>query len=544
MNSAHWQPKAEWALCIAATVAAISLHVIYLTHAGGLWRDEAGTVQLGTLPTLHEMWRTVYRFDSFPALFPLVVRTWSGMFGGTDFALRCLGFLVALCLLGSVWWNAWVLGFKKPLFSIALLAVNLTVVRWGDSLRPYGLGTLFVMVSLGFVWSLAKAPSPLRFAGATLVAVASVQCFYQGAFLLLTICGATAIICFRCQQEKAAMAVLGVGAIAAVSLAPYASNLFGGQEWGAIERTGFDAETVFTNLWLAFASPMLWQGALWIVLVLFALAGGLLFLLPRAKKKNPGIEEVPLFSAMVIAFGLFAFLFALAIAKLMTQPWYWLPLLFPMAVSIDGVLANWPGKHRLWQVLPLAATVFIPLPAGVQLATFRQTNVDLAAARVAERAKPDDLIVVCPWYFGVTFHRYYKGQTPWTTLPVISDLRFHRYDLMKEKLAADQPIRDLLDRMGKTLAMGNKVWIVGKLPERPPEETSVPDLPPAPSTQYRWADGPYLYAWGRQVESFLALHSGRREIVATGAESKVNKYEDASVTGVWGLTVGTANLSY
>jgi len=336
------------------------------------------------------------------------------------------------------------------------------------------------------------------------------------------------------------MAVLGVGAIAAVSLAPYASNLFGGQEWGVIERTGFELETVFLNLWLALGSPKAWQGVVWIVLVLLALAGGLLVLRSRAKRRPLGAEDVPFFSAIVIVSGLFSFLFALLIAKLPTQPWYWLPLMLPIAVCTDGVLANWHGKHRRWQVVPLAAAILIPLPAGIQLSTFRQTNVDLAAAQVSQRASPQDLIVVYPWYFGVTFHRYYKGQTPWTTLPIINDLRFHRYDLMKEKLSAEQPIRDLLDRMSQVLVTGNKVWIVGKLPVAAEGETGPPDLPPAPSSQYRWADGPYLYAWGRQVESFIALHSGRREDVAISVPAGVNKLENAPVTGVWAWSLSDA----
>ncbi len=35
----QWLTRGEWAVCLGATLAAIALHAIYLTHAGGLWRD-------------------------------------------------------------------------------------------------------------------------------------------------------------------------------------------------------------------------------------------------------------------------------------------------------------------------------------------------------------------------------------------------------------------------------------------------------------------------------------------------------------------------
>ena len=40
--------RIEWGVCLGATLAAIGLHVIYLTHAGGLWRDETTSVRVAT----------------------------------------------------------------------------------------------------------------------------------------------------------------------------------------------------------------------------------------------------------------------------------------------------------------------------------------------------------------------------------------------------------------------------------------------------------------------------------------------------------------
>ncbi len=38
--------RAETAAAVLITLAVIMLHIVRLYHAGGLWRDEAGAVQL------------------------------------------------------------------------------------------------------------------------------------------------------------------------------------------------------------------------------------------------------------------------------------------------------------------------------------------------------------------------------------------------------------------------------------------------------------------------------------------------------------------
>lgn len=177
---------------------------------------------------------------------------------------------------------------------------------------------------------------------------------------------------------------------------------------------------------------------------------------------------------------------------------------------------------------------FVPLITGVCLAKYRQTNIDLIAALLREQAKPNDLILVYPWYCGVTFNRYYQGSTPWTTLPALSDSRIHRYDLVKEKLAAKAPIKPDLDRVAQTLASGNGLWIVGDLPTPEPGETAPPDLPPAPDSPYGWADIPYSYVWGRQLEHFIAAHGGQAEVVPTGSGDRLSIYEKASLAVVKG----------
>src|SRR5271155_4211419 len=106
--------RAEWGICIAATVAAVWLHLSYWFHAGGLWRDEVITARVAACDTAGGMWRML-QYESFPALFPAAVRIWSAIgLGASDTALRGLGFLMGLSLLGAIWLNARILHRSLP----------------------------------------------------------------------------------------------------------------------------------------------------------------------------------------------------------------------------------------------------------------------------------------------------------------------------------------------------------------------------------------------------------------------------------------------
>jgi len=111
---------ARWKItnAVSISVAAIIFHILFLAHAGGLWRDEAGGVQLATLSSLGEVWHELAH-DSFPGLYVLMLRGWSSLgLGGSDCSLRSFGCFVGLSLLGAILWNARALGFRTPLMAL------------------------------------------------------------------------------------------------------------------------------------------------------------------------------------------------------------------------------------------------------------------------------------------------------------------------------------------------------------------------------------------------------------------------------------------
>ena len=140
--------------------------------------------------------------------------------------------------------------------------------------------------------------------------------------------------------------------------------------------------------------------------------------------------------------------------------------------------------------------------------------------------------MVAPWYFGVTFERYYKGTAPWMTLPPINDHGIHRYDLLKEKMAATNPINPVLEMMSQALR-SHRVWIVGGLSFLPAGQTP-PLLAPAPFDPVGWSEAAYTTAWSMQAAHLLQTRALRAEIVPLPGDQLINPYENAQLILVQG----------
>jgi len=163
----------NWIAAALVTLFATYLHVLFFLNAGGLWRDEVDLVHLSLLPSLSSVWQNLPH-DSCPILMHLVVRTWSAAgFGNADPSLRVLGLYVGLFLLLSFWFASWTMRNGAPLLAITLAGLNVTIIRAGDSLRSYGLGSALAVLALAFIWRLTCRPSLAAFCCAVVVAVST-----------------------------------------------------------------------------------------------------------------------------------------------------------------------------------------------------------------------------------------------------------------------------------------------------------------------------------------------------------------------------------
>ena len=495
--------KACWIAALTLTGASVLLHVFSFTVAGGLWRDEIAITDIATLPSWGETFRALPH-DHCPIVFPAVVRIWTALgLAPTYTGMRVLGLGIGLFLMASFWAASRMMSREPPLLFLSLVAVNPTIIRYGDSIRGYALGIALIVLTMGLIWRFIEVPSVRRGCMAGIGAVLSVQTLYQNAFFLLAICVTGAVVCLRQRRPHEALGVLAVGFVAALSLLPYVQPVLQAQSWWLVSKTGTSLNIAWHHLTritgILFVS-------VWVIVILFAALFGIgKALLKTGEPEKHGPPDLALFGGMALVIGLLGFWGFLKLTGLPTQIWYYIPgLCFAMACC-DAVV---PRVHRMtgFGVLAIAVMALMVSASAYTALRWRQTNGDLLAAQIVRNAGADDLIIVHPWYFGLTFDYYYRGTTKWTTLPPLADYRFHRYDLIKEKLATTNAIAPVLAQAEAVLRSGHRLWIVGEL-SAPPAGAPVPvDPPVAPHGPLGWSDHPYTEAWGNEFGYFLMQH--------------------------------------
>jgi len=583
-----------WGLALVVTAVAVGLHVYFLFHAGGLWRDEAHLVNLAGSSSLRAM-----SHDSFPVLMPLLIRFWEILgVSKTDFGLRLLGLLIGLGLPAALWLAAWKIRRSPPLPGLALLALNGTVIVFGDSLRAHGLGSLLILLTaLAAVWFLGRN-SWWRAAVWAVLAVLSVQTLFQNAIFIAAICLGAWAVCARQKNLRAALQILCVGVTAAISLLPYLANFISlnagagslrtGVEPGRLQATfatafGFPMEqcrwlwpiylltmlvvgvtvfflryktTVETSSkkflmpvrWtmlvaaLAAATGFLWFAAApqchWWIFVVLAL--GVVWLEQNyfTEEKNSANNngDLALFGSVTLLVAAVGFAAFLWYAALPTEPWYFIPLLALAAVCFEIGL---PVRGHVRAVV-LGFSIVVVGFAGVvvfadqKAVNWRLTNVDLLCPHLAAAAAPEDLVVVSPWYCGIPFQRYFKSATPWETAPPISDHSLARYDLICEQMKKSGVMQPLMTQAEATLRAGHRVWLVGMMAVPAPGVPLPADLPPPPLPHSGWADRPYTVTWVMQLNQFLSNHSREFKMVYETPVGNLNFMENLQLYRVEG----------
>src|SRR5262249_9181467 len=149
------------------------------------------------------------------------LRAWSCLGLHSDFSFRILGLLIGLTILPVLWWNARQLSSSTPILALLLFALSPVTLRWGDSLRAYGLGILFVLLFLGLIWTLIQRQTRFICSLAMLAAVLAVQSLYQNAFVIGSICLGGLVVTLRRRNYRMSGLIVLTGIPAALSLLPY-----------------------------------------------------------------------------------------------------------------------------------------------------------------------------------------------------------------------------------------------------------------------------------------------------------------------------------
>jgi hypothetical protein len=520
---------------VLLTAGLVPLHLAYVRNAGGLWRDEVNSVNVAGLPSVAEVFAHSH-LDSFPTAWVLLLHGWirAGL-GETDADLRRIGLVVGAAILAALWWTARRLGLVAPLVTLLLLGLSPTTIVYGDEVRGYGLGVVGIVWCLGALWAFVATPSGPRFAVAQAAAVLAVQSYFGNCFLLLALCIGAAAVCLRRRALGTLGAVVGLGAIAAASMlinlpsVQYAANL-APIEQGAWGPAWFAA--MFRDA-LAPEVPLLaWA---WALAGVLAVAGCVLAW--RGPQAEDADRDRALFVLVAVGSALGGYLAYLSFISVRTQFWYYLPLMAITAVGCDVGTALLARRVAFGELVRVGAVALAALlvAADVAAATrVRMTNVDLVAEAIAREARPNDLVVVLPWYCGITFQRYYRGAAPWITWPDFPEHRFHLHAEVKEKMRlANAAVAPELARVEATLRAGGRVWLVGA-PPAPPPGAEPAQLPPAPGGPEGWRAAPYLDTWELMLGALLQAHSVDAWKVALPDIGPLNHWENLPLLKVEG----------
>jgi hypothetical protein len=202
-------------------------------------------------------------------------------------------------------------------------------------------------------------------------------------------------------------------------------------------------------------------------------------------------------------------------------------------VGVALLAARLP-RGELFRALAVALGALLCVRDAAAAVRLRMTNLDVVATTVAGTARPNDFVVVAPWYTGITFARYYRGPAPWATLPDLIDHRFHLHaELIERMKEGDAGIAPVLARVEATLRTGGRVWIVGPLLAPPPGEPP-PHLPPWPNGPEGPLNAPYVEGWAHQLGAMLREHGADVFQVHLPALGAVNRWEDQPLEYVEG----------
>jgi hypothetical protein len=528
--------KAELGVAALLTSVVVYLHILASTSAGGLWRDEANTVGLATLPKLGDVARNL-QYDSFPILWLVVVREYATVVGSmNDPAFRVLGSVVGIGVVAALWFIAREVGHSLPLVSLPLLAMSPSLILWGDSMRAYGFGILLILITGGLLWRFVEQPTRRRFIAALLVSVASVHTLFYNSVLLLAFGAGAVAVCVMNRAWRTGLLVVVIGGVAAASMLPYVSQIRDASSWNALVR---EPDYSFAWFWLKLeetvrpAGP--WALTLWFFLFILAVVTGVGAVRYHGKlglsRKQ---REVALFSVVTLIVGVPAIMIFLNTLSYYTQPWYYLTLLAMAGVCIDAVLGALMQDRsaRIFRLIGASLLAVATLFPAARAARVRHTNVDLISDRLNTVAEPGDIVLVAPWYNGVSFSRYYRGSARWETVPGIGFHRFHRYDLIKlEMMRPDQfeAVRTLVDNASNALRAGHRVFVVASI-ESLPSGQPPRVLAPAPSPGRPWPSAQqYSVQWASMVGYHLQQHATTVVRLSVGSRGEVSGYENLAL---------------
>jgi hypothetical protein len=430
---------------------------------------------------------------------------------------------------------------KSPLVALLLIGFSPTLLIWGDTLRAYGLGVFWIVLSFACFWRLLDRPKTREAIFAAIVATLSVQSLFTNAFLILALGLSVCVVSIYRRTWMSGALALVAGSVAALSLLPYLPTISSTRSWAWVNQVWSGPRSHLRILSEAVgggskALIFLWVATL-LVAAIFALLGSRESV-AEGKERSPK-GELACYSLLTLVIGggaTFAFFCWVGWG---TNVWYFLPALALVAVAIDAMAST--SELRLIVVVRLVGTalvIILLLPALLRTTEIRASNLDLVATVITQHARKGDSVVIYPFVDGVTFNRYFHRDLNWVTLPPVDDHSLHNWSEVVRQLETPEAIQPVLAGIGNTLDSHGRVWLIVSLPLPQPGRTP-PPVPPHARTGDLRPLGTFLVGWSNLLVDYLNKHARSIRAVLITSSQPISIYEKADVF----LIEGTQSVS-
>jgi hypothetical protein len=535
---------------LAATIFVGALLFLTTINAGPLWRDEVNSINMAQMSSLKEFWSNM-PFESFPALWLMVLRVWSflGM-ASSDAGIRVLGLFIGTGFLGCLWLCTKWTGARAPMLSLTLLGTLPAFIFSAASNRAYGLALCLLVLSFATLWRFLERPSASRLLWAGISGLLFLHCVYYDTVFFGAMLFGAALVLARRRDWRNLTGLAAVGAVTGLSMAIYLPVIHRGAPFLPLIHTRFNLARLWGKLCHAVSAqssahsvsangPEIW---FWLLLVALAIVVALWLQVraSRAADNSGKLETAParlnadlaLFSVATLVSGTVGCMWFLLRLRFPTETWYYIELLALAGITFDAILsAPWPGL-RPWGWLRIGFLALMLTWGGRAVwaeAHTRRSNIDLIAGVLEHQAAPGDFIVVQAAWEGVTFDRYYHGPARWVTVPPIDSHKVHRSDLVWTQLNSPHPMAPVLAETVATLQQSNSVWIVGPLvinhPNQLPES-----IPPPPNLPTKWWLGIYLWYWSAELAAQVFKSAEQMRNFEIRVDAPVSSYERLTLT--------------
>ncbi len=409
-------------LAVAAAVGfclvVIVTLVLRFTTKSGLWLDEALTVDIARLP-LHQI-PAALKQDGAPPLFYYLLHFWMDVFGQSDEATRSLSGLFAVLSLPLAWMVGRELGGRAVAWTTTVLVASAPfAVYYATEARMYSL--LIFLTGCGMLALLraGRRPGPANLAAVAVVTAALLYSQYWAMYLV----AAAAIwliieMAFRRYRSSdpgswrgllPALVAIAVGCLAFVPWVPtfLYQSAHTGTPWAT--TTGFGAIlnmiTGFTfNQGKSASTPTVWGRVL--VLAYFGLAGLALFGIGRSSwtveldwRTRPRARATTFVVAFTLVFAITGGLLSSSAFSSRYAAVVFLPFLVLVAIGTTRLL------NPTARLVVVAITVVAGLYGSFQNINTQRTQATQVAAVLNARARPGDLVAMCPDQLGPSVYR-------------------------------------------------------------------------------------------------------------------------------------------